>query len=199
MIHDITFLRSVFSIEDLPADGLTEICISGRSNVGKSSLINRLGNRKDLARTSRRPGVTRSLNFFIVGGGYFLVDLPGYGYARVPKSEKNLFHRLVNPYFERRKELGGIIQLIDSRHGPVAGDHGMLEWLRKWNGRVLYVFTKADKLTASQRIELKRLCGEEFGAENSVLFSARTGMGLDSILVWIEETVRMRSCCMICP
>ena len=194
MILGVTFLRPVYALDDLPQDGLTEICISGRSNVGKSSLINRLWNRKGLARTSKRPGVTRALNFYTVGGRYFLVDLPGYGYAQVPKSEKNLFRSLVNPYLERRKELGGIVQLIDSRHGPVAGDLEMLVWLRKWDGRVLYVFTKADKLTASQRVELRRVCGEEYETENSVLFSARSGMGLDFVLSWIEETVSARSC-----
>ena len=187
MIRDVVFSRQVFSPDGFPADGLPEVCISGRSNVGKSSLINCLGNRKDLARTSQQPGKTRSLNYYSAGGRYYLVDLPGYGFAKAPKTEKDLFARLVNPYLETRKELRGVVQLIDSRHGPVAGDLQMLEWLRHYRGKVLYVFTKIDKLGSSGRGELAGKCAKEFGAENSVLFSARTGVGLDRIVSWIKS------------
>ncbi|MHB9030481.1 MAG: ribosome biogenesis GTP-binding protein YihA/YsxC [Candidatus Latescibacterota bacterium] len=190
MIRDITFFRSVFTLKDLPDMGLPEICLSGRSNVGKSSLINRLANRRDLAKTSQKPGKTRSLNFYLVQGRYFLVDLPGYGYARVPKTEKSLFGQLVNPYLEKRSELLGVIQLIDSRHGPLAGDALMLEWIRNWNMRALYVFTKADKLSANDRTTLHKTYEKEFGMENIVMFSASSGTGLKTVESWIEATVR---------
>lgn len=189
MMRDVEFVRPVHDLRDLPRDGLPEICISGRSNVGKSSLINRLAGKKDLARTSRRPGMTRSLNYYTVAGKFYLVDLPGYGYAKVAKTEKMLFAKLVNPYLENRREIRGIIQLFDSRHGPVSGDHDMLEWLAGRGGKVLYVMTKTDKLTASERAGLRRTCEKEYGAEDSVLFSARTGTGLDAIVTWIEAVL----------
>ncbi len=190
MIRDICFDRSVFSPRELPNDGLPEICLSGRSNVGKSSLINRLANRKDLAKTSQKPGKTRSLNYYKVQEQYYLVDLPGYGYAKAPKAEKSLFEKLVNPYLLNRKELRGIIQLIDSRHGPVSGDHLMLDWIESWRGRVLYVFTKADKLSANERAILTKTYQKEFDMGDTMMFSAHTGMGLQTLESWIRETVR---------
>jgi GTP-binding protein len=187
MISDITFYRPVHSLGELPDDGLPEICISGRSNVGKSSLLNRLANRRDLAKVSQKPGKTRALNFYRAGGRLYLVDLPGYGYAKVPKTEITLFRNLVNPYLSSRRELRGILQLIDSRHGPVSGDLLMLEWIRNWNGNVLYVFTKADKLSANERAILKKTYEKEFGVENIAMFSASTGMGLETVQTWIEK------------
>jgi GTP-binding protein len=189
MIQDLTFYRPVHSLRELPDDGLPEICISGRSNVGKSSLLNRLANRKDLAKTSQKPGKTRALNFYRAGDRFYLVDLPGYGYAKVPKSEITLFRNLVNPYLSSRRELRGIVQLIDSRHGPVSGDLLMLEWIRSWKGSVLYVFTKVDKLSANERAILKKTYEKEFGVENIAMFSASTGMGNETVQSWIEKTV----------
>jgi GTP-binding protein len=204
MNHEMTFYRSVFALRELPDSEMPEICISGRSNVGKSSLLNRLANRKQLARTSRKPGKTRSINFYTIGvqnseplrigdlgqnAFYFLVDLPGYGYAKVPKTEQKLFRELVAKYLDERRQLRGIIQLLDSRHGPVSGDHQMLDWIREWNGKVLYVFTKADKLSAREKTQLMNRIEKEYGLENSVLFSAPTGKGTESIWLWIEHTL----------
>jgi len=188
-IPGITFFRSVFSLNDMPSTGLPEICISGRSNVGKSSVINRLANRRKLANISRQPGKTRSLNYYCVGTGFYLVDLPGYGYAKLSKTRRNEFAVLVNTYLNERRELRGVIQLLDSRHGPVGGDFEMLEWLKMWDGRVLYVLTKTDKLSASGRNKVTETYGRLFGAENTVLFSAHTGMGVTAVWSWINETV----------
>ena len=190
---NLEFYRSVFSLKDLPVSGLPEICISGRSNVGKSSLINCLANRHSLARTSRKPGLTRALNFYLTDAGFYLVDLPGYGYAKVPKTERNLFAALVNPYLENRAAFRGIIQLLDARHGPTGGDFIMIEWIKKRGGNALYVFTKADKLTARERALLHTTYGEEFGVENMAIFSARTGMGLESVQSWIEKVLGLQS------
>ena len=189
MKYELTFDRPVFALKDLPLTGLPEICISGRSNAGKSSLINRLANRKNLAKISRKPGKTRSLNFYSAGDMYYLVDLPGYGYAKVPKSERSLFKELVNPYLQDRRQLMGIIQLIDSRHGPVSGDYIMLDWIKKWGVEALYVLAIADKLSSSRRAHLKKSFIREFGAENCVLFSAHTGTGADTIRSWIDHTL----------
>ena len=185
MKHELTFVTSVFSLRDLPDSKLPEICISGRSNVGKSSLLNRLANRKNLARTSQKPGKTRSLNYYRIGDACYLVDLPGYGYAKVPKSERMLFGELVNPYLSERQQLSGIIQLIDSRHGPVSGDSAMLDWIRQCDIDYLYVFTKIDKLSTKEMDRLKRTVKKEYGTENSVLFSASKRIGSDLIWSWI--------------
>ncbi len=186
---ELTFFRSVYSLEDIPATGLPEICISGRSNVGKSSLLNRLANRRNLARISQTPGKTQSINYYSADGGFYLVDLPGYGYAKLPKSRRKTFSQLVDTYLGGRRELIGIIQLIDSRHGPVTGDFDMLEWVKNWNGSILYVFTKADKLTANERAKRKNMFAKEFSAENYVMFSARTRMGVNDIWAWINKTL----------
>ena len=188
-IDEITFFRSVFSLKDIPSTGLPEICISGRSNVGKSSVINRLANRHKLAKISRKPGKTRSLNYYTSGTGFYLVDLPGYGYAKISKTQRREFAVLVNSYLNDRRELRGLIQLLDSRHGPVSGDFEMLEWLKMWDGRVLYVLTKSDKLSASERSKAKDTYENKFGAENTVLFSAHTGMGVNAVWSWINEIV----------
>lgn len=189
MNAQMTFYRSVFNLKDLPLSGLPEICFSGRSNVGKSSMINRLANRRHLAKTSQKPGKTRSLNYYHVDAGYYFVDLPGYGYTKIPKSERRQFDDLVTPYLERRVELIGMIQLIDARHGPVAGDNAMLDWIKNWDGKVLYVFTKVDKLSARERAQMKKTSEKEFGVENIAFFSARTGMGADVIWSWVMRTV----------
>lgn len=185
----ITFFRAVFSLKDIPTTGLPEICISGRSNIGKSSVINCLANRRNLAKISQRPGKTQSINYYLAGGTYYLIDLPGYGYAKVPKAKRKLLADLVNPFLNNRHELTGIIQLLDSRHGPVAGDYEMLKWLEEWDGNVLYVFTKADKLSTNSRMKVKKAFEKEFDVENFVMFSARTGMGIESIRSWINKTL----------
>ncbi|MCE5250307.1 ribosome biogenesis GTP-binding protein YihA/YsxC [bacterium] len=189
MNYEIQFSHPVFTLRDLPASGLPELCISGRSNAGKSSLINRLANKKNLAKVSQKPGKTRSLNFYSVRAGFYLVDLPGYGYAKVPKSEQNLFSELVGPYLDNRRELRGIIQLIDSRHGPVSGDLAMLEWIRARDVHALFVFAKIDKLNSRELVMLKKTSEKEFGVENCAFFSARTGTGADTIMMWIERTL----------
>jgi len=191
--YNLAFLLSVVSVKDMPFSGLPEICISGRSNVGKSTIINRLANVKKLARTSQKPGLTRALNFYIAKEGFCLVDLPGYGYAKVPKSERNLFASLVNPYLENRQTLRGIIQLLDARRVPSEEDRTMIGWIKQWGGNALYVFTKADKLTASEIKMISRTYGEEFGVENMVIFSARTGMGLESVQSWIDKVLGLSS------
>jgi GTP-binding protein len=185
----VTFYRSVLSPDDFPSGGLPEICISGRSNVGKSSLINRIFNTHKLARVSQTPGKTRSLNYYFVNAKYYIVDLPGYGYANVPKVERNLFATLVNPYLMTRNEVAGIIQLFDARHGPVARDDEMMEWLKNRGGNILYVFTKVDKLSGTEREIVRKKYENELGSDCVVMFSARTGKGIHEVYSWIETTI----------
>jgi GTP-binding protein len=187
---EVTFERPYHRIADLPRDGMREICISGRSNVGKSSLLNRLSRHKGLAKVSGRPGKTQALNYFTVNGEFRLVDLPGYGYAHLSKKRRNAFGGLVDDYLNgQRRELVGVIQLIDSRHGPVAGDYDMLDWLGSWSGDILFVCTKSDKLSAQKRSKAKQQISKECGVENCVLFSAVTGTGADAVLGWMFDTV----------
>ncbi|MBT4483162.1 MAG: YihA family ribosome biogenesis GTP-binding protein [Candidatus Latescibacteria bacterium] len=190
-IPEITFFKAVYSLKDIPSTGLPEICMSGRSNVGKSSIINCLANQRNLAKISRTPGKTQSINYFIVDGTFYLVDLPGYGYAKISKSDKKKFSELVNTFLNERRELRGVIQLIDSRHGPVSGDYDMLRWLEMWGGSVLYVFTKSDKLSSNEKVKKMKMYEKEYGAENIVMFSALTGTGLETLWSWINRTLKI--------
>ena len=192
MRHQLTFVAPVYQLSQAPQDGLPEICISGRSNVGKSSMINRLAGRKNLAKTSQTPGKTQALNYYSVDSACYVVDLPGYGYAKTSHAQRAQFERLIGEYLDNRTELRGLIQLLDSRHGPVNSDRSILEWLGSWDRRVLYVFTKADKLSVQQQHTLNQQYSKEFGVENMTLFSARTGAGLDTVWSWIQQVASER-------
>jgi len=133
-------------VSKCPSEPLPEYAFIGRSNVGKSSLINMLMNRKNLAKTSGRPGKTQLINHFKVNGNWFLVDLPGYGYARVSKKEKNIFQKYITNYFEQRKQLVCSFVLVDIRHEPQKIDMEFMEWMGENGIPFCIIFTKADKL-----------------------------------------------------
>ena len=145
------FLTSVASIRGLPPDRGREVAFAGRSNAGKSSAINALTGRRDLARTSRTPGRTRLVNFFEIDEGRRLVDLPGYGYARVPRSMSREWGALVGKYLESRRSLAGVVVLMDIRHPLTELDAILLDWCRAADLPVLAVLTKADKLARGRR------------------------------------------------
>lgn len=145
-IKSAEFVVSNSKVEQCPREMLPEYAFIGRSNVGKSSLINMLLDRKGLAKTSGRPGKTQLINHFIINKNWFLVDLPGYGYARVSKSVKKTFQKLITSYFEKRKQLVLAFVLVDCRHEPQSIDLEFMEWLGT-NGIPFHIiFTKADKL-----------------------------------------------------
>ena len=148
---ECTFVMGVARIDDLPADVLPEIAFAGRSNVGKSSLINALTGRKTLARTSNTPGRTQQLNFFDLGGRLTIVDLPGYGYAKAPKGEVDRWNRLIRKYLKGRVGLRRLCVLIDARHGLKVSDRQVMDLLDE--SAVVYqiVLTKADKVKAAER------------------------------------------------
>lgn len=146
-IKSAEFLISNSDVQRCPKDKLPEYAFIGRSNVGKSSLINALTNRKSLAKTSGKPGKTQLINHFIINKNWFLVDLPGYGYAKVSKSEKRTFQKFITNYFKERKQLVAAFVLIDCRHEPQKVDLAFMEWLATNNIPFFIVFTKADKLT----------------------------------------------------
>lgn len=165
-----------------PATG-PEVAFSGRSNVGKSSLINALVRRKALARVSGTPGKTREINFFDVNRAFVLVDLPGYGYARVSKTERAAWRPLIEGYLRHSPELRGVVQLIDSRHEPSADDLTMLDFLADLGAPTIVALTKTDKLSARElpaRVDaIARAIGVD--AEQLIPFSARTGRGRDEL------------------
>ncbi len=180
-IKSATYALSGFKAEQYPAAGLPEIALVGRSNVGKSSLINALLNRRSLARTSSQPGKTRSANFYLINEAFYLVDLPGYGYAKTSQSERNRFSRLVGEYLESRRPLKLVLQVVDLRHPPTALDQAMFRYLHDLERPRLVVANKLDKLKRSQ-IEKHRqevlasLPG--LAQEDLILFSAATKQGV---------------------
>ena len=148
-IYDSKFIKSAVSCKDFPNDGLKEIAIVGRSNVGKSSLINSLLQRKRIAKVSSTPGKTRTLNF-LINNSFYLVDLPGYGYAKVSKSERDSWKYIAESYFNNRVYIDRVILLIDSRHDPFESDVTMYNWINSLNYKIDIIATKSDKLSYSQ-------------------------------------------------
>ena len=147
---DIKLLMTAVRSEQYPDESLPEIALVGRSNVGKSSLINCLANRKNIARTSSTPGKTATINFYEIAGKYRIVDLPGYGYAKVSKQEKEKWGDMIEGYLSNRQSLVQVIQLVDARHNPTADDKMMFDWIKSYNYEPLVVATKIDKLKKSR-------------------------------------------------
>lgn len=138
---------SAVSPKQYPDDGKPEFALAGRSNVGKSSVINAMLNRRKLAKVSSSPGKTRTINFYIINEEFYLVDLPGYGYAKVSKSEKANWGNMVETYLKNRKNLYGVILLVDIRHEPTADDKMMYDWIRHYGYDIIVIATKSDKIS----------------------------------------------------
>ncbi len=175
----------------LPKSDVPEIVFAGRSNVGKSSLLNKLFNRKDLARVSSKPGKTITINFYDVDGINF-VDLPGYGYAKISKQEKERFSELMEGYFSQHRNIKLVVQLVDMRHTPSADDLGMIEFLKQTNLPFIIAMTKADKLKVNDFKKRLKDSAEELSAAGDVKlipFSSQTGLGADEIKQLIEEAI----------
>lgn len=184
--RECNFVIGVARIDDLPADDLPETAFAGRSNVGKSSLINALTGRKTLARTSNTPGRTQQLNFFDLGGRLILVDLPGYGFAKAPKGEVDRWNRLIRMYLKGRVGLRRLCLLIDARHGIKAGDRKVMDLLDESAVAYQIVLTKADKLKRGEveaRIaEAGEAIRKRTAAHPQVLAtSAETGLGIPEL------------------
>lgn len=172
----------------LPLSDVTEIAFAGKSNVGKSSLLNKLFNRKNLARVSSVPGKTVTINFYNVDGNRF-VDLPGYGYAKISKQERDRFGELMEGYFQSDRKIKLIIQLIDMRHPPSKDDYNMISFMRQMNIPFIVVLTKADKLKKKEFESRNKLIYDELEKPDYpvIPFSAVTGLGVDEIKEIIEK------------
>ncbi len=188
-ITSAEFIKSAFAREHWTTDGLPEIAFLGRSNVGKSSLINSLLTRKGLARTSNTPGRTQSINFFLINESFYFVDLPGYGYAKVSKQMRGDWGKMAEEYLADRGELALSIQLIDSRHQPSELDCQLNEWLHYHQKNHIVAATKSDKLSTNKLnlsiAEIKKTLPE------SVIYtySAVSGKGRDTIWGEISQAV----------
>lgn len=176
----------------LPENVLPEIAFAGKSNVGKSSLINGLMNRKSLARTSSQPGKTQTINFYNINEALYFVDLPGYGYAKVSEAIKAKWGKMIENYLNKSKQLRAVFLLIDIRHEPSANDKNMYEWI-KYNGyEPVIIATKLDKINRSQRQKHIKMIREGLGMPKEGLifpFSAVTKMGREEIWEYIESIV----------
>jgi GTP-binding protein len=191
-IKEAVYELSAVKFDQYPQNGLPEIALVGRSNVGKSSLINKLINRKNLARTSSQPGKTRTQNFYRINELFYLVDLPGYGYAKASQDLRRQWGKMIEKYLLERKELQGVIQLIDIRHPPTEDDCYMQDWLAHHNFHRIVVATKADKISRGNRQKHLAVIKKELPLKPEVpliLFSAENGDGTEDVHRWLEKTL----------
>lgn len=189
--NNAQFERAYGISAQLPPSDITEIAFAGRSNVGKSSLLNKLFNRKSLARVSSVPGKTITVNFYDVDGHKF-VDLPGYGYAKISKQEKARFGELMEGYFQSGRNIGLVVQLVDMRHKPSADDYGMIEFMKQMNIPFIIVMTKADKMKVKEYKKRLEESKEELACAGDVPvipFSSQTGEGVDTVKKYIDEAL----------
>jgi GTP-binding protein len=192
----VTYVASAVDARDYPPDDRPEVAVAGRSNVGKSSLINCLLGRRQIARISGTPGKTRTVNFFDADGQFYVVDLPGYGFAKRSKTEREQWRLAVERYLQSRQRLLAMLVLIDIRRGPEVEEELLVELLTRAGIAVIAVFTKADKLPKSQR----RLAAEKLarglgpGIHGAIAFSSKTGEGrqevIDEVLGWMRLASR---------
>lgn len=185
IIKTSEFIISAVKRNQYPVDNRVEIAFVGRSNVGKSSIINALTNRRKLAKVSQTPGKTRLINFFLINNDFYLVDLPGYGYAKVSKKEKESWGKTIETYLHGRKPLKRVVLLVDSRHKPTADDIMMHEWIKHYGYDVIVVATKSDKLSNNELPKAKKLIKETLKLEKNdklYFFSSLNKKGKEELI-----------------
>lgn len=193
-LNNVSLTVSAVDMKQYPKTNFKEIAFAGRSNVGKSSLINKLLNRKSLARVSSKPGKTATINFYNIDNTMNFVDLPGYGYAKVSKTEKKKWADMIETYLNTREQLCQVILLVDSRHTPTENDITMLRYIRACCERAVVIATKCDKLSASQLnehlsdiIKTLSLSGDDI----IIPFSTVNGTGVEEFYAYIEEVLEI--------
>ena len=190
-LHNAEFVKSAARPSDFLSDGLPQFVFSGKSNVGKSSVINKLLNRKNFARVGASPGKTIHVNYFLIDKKAYFVDLPGYGYAKVSKDERARWSRLMESYFARPDDISLGIMIVDSRHKPTADDVTMAEWFAGSGRPFVVVANKTDKVAPSKVAENLKIIADALSLPDGVPvipFSAEKGTGRDRLLAVIEET-----------
>jgi GTP-binding protein len=195
VIRSLEFIGPMASVDGWrPPSELPEVAFAGRSNVGKSSLLNKLVRRKAFARVSNTPGRTREINFFKVNDQFVLADLPGYGYARISKERKAEWRPLIEGYLRRSPALRGVVQLLDVRHDPTEDDRQMLDFLAELETPTVVVLTKTDKLTPAGAAKRVKEIGEllHLDADQMIPFSAVTGAGRDELAEALVSLVAER-------
>ena len=194
-VRNVDLTISAVRPDQYPKTNYPEVALVGRSNVGKSSLTNVLINRRNFAHTSSQPGKTQTLNFYAVEDQLYFVDVPGYGYAKVSKKERERFGQMIEQYLTQRNQLRGTILLVDGRHAPTADDVSMYQWLQYYHIPTLVVATKIDKVKGNtwnrQESLIKKTLGLAAG-DQLVLFSAVNKTGKDAVWQWIDERTGMK-------
>lgn len=192
-IHEIKFVKGVVRWAGLPDDGLPEVAFVGRSNVGKSSLLNMVAQRKELARTSGTPGKTQQFNYYLVNQNLYFVDVPGFGYAKVSKKQRAKWGQFIGEYLTGRETLRVVFHLVDSRHPPTQLDEDVMALMRGSPIPYIIALTKTDKLSGNQ--QQKSVAAVEQVLRRGamevplILTSAKTGRGRDELLNWIDTLI----------
>jgi GTP-binding protein len=189
-IDQVTFVKGSTKLGQMPEEPVAEFAFVGRSNVGKSSLINRLFERRNLARTSSTPGKTQEINFYLVNDSFHVVDLPGFGYAKVSKVQRAKWQKLIGSYLLHRQQLVAVFQLIDSRHEPTALDKELMMLMSESSAEHVILLTKGDKLSGNQRnkaiARVKKALAALGQGKPVILTSANDGRGRGDILDWMD-------------
>ncbi|EST90820.1 ribosome biogenesis GTP-binding protein YihA/YsxC [Vagococcus lutrae] len=191
-VHQAEIVISAVRPEQYPATQIPEIALAGRSNVGKSSFINTLINRKNLARTSSKPGKTQTLNFYLIEQAFHFVDVPGYGYAKVSKSEKAKWGQMIETYLTEREQLQAVISVVDARHEPSKDDIQMYQFLKYYDIPTIVVATKIDKIPRGKWNKHESMIKKalDFQSEDDfILFSAETKHGKEAAWAAIEPFI----------
>ena len=191
IIKSAEFVKSAVKPDQYPDAALPEIAFTGRSNVGKSSLINTLVNRKRLVKTSSTPGRTQLINFFLINKTFTFVDLPGYGYAKAPASVRKKWGPMIETYLSTRKTLKGVALIMDVRRVPGIQDLNFIEWLYYYNLPGMLILTKADKLSKNKQLMQKATIAKALSVDKNdlILFSAKSRLGRDVVWDAIEELI----------
>ena len=191
MFEQQQFIKSVYNIKELPRERLPEVILCGRSNVGKSSFINSLFNRKNLAKISSTPGKTRSINYYRIDDNFYVVDLPGYGYAKTSLKEREYWGRMVSEYISHSGHITLAIHLIDSRHNPTDLDIRLNELLREYNIPYIVLLNKSDKLkqseTSAAKKNIRLIFPELIDGENLLLHSAVKKTGRKEVIKYLSK------------
>jgi GTP-binding protein len=189
-VNSAEIVISAVKADQYPDGSLPEFALAGRSNVGKSSFINKMLNRKSLARTSSKPGKTQTLNFFLINGEFYFVDVPGYGYAKVSKKEREAWGKMIETYLTTREQLKAVVLLVDLRHPPTADDRMMYDFLKHYNIPCIVIATKADKVSKSRWQKHLKIVKETLSLDSGdqlILFSSETGEGKERAWETIES------------